>query len=256
MVILCSKTYYRRDNEGHDISLTSSCSRTTGTYPRFPTWTSRCTLVVWRYEAATCWTWSAKSCASLVPSCWSTDRLARLLALPSSPSGELVRNRWHWSEIYSGSTTAAPLHPYNDEDEDKDDVDGMEDSCEQLAANDDDDNNEMGRMRPRPDRMGQWHWRAPVMKTTMTVARKGRTQYDYKAESPSHGQAWVSALHVRPSGKPWLLRKVVRCTTRCAIASPDGRPLCPGRENSCSATLWTAALAERPTMAPGIFSVA
>ena len=75
-------------------------------------------------------------------------------------------------------------------------------------------------------------------------------------ESPSCGQAWAGTLLGRPSGKPWPLIKVTCCTAWCATISPDGRPSCPGRENSCSGTWWTASSTERPMMAPGIFSVA
>ena len=75
-------------------------------------------------------------------------------------------------------------------------------------------------------------------------------------ESPSCGQAWASTLLGRPSGKPWPLIKVTCCTAWCATISPDGTPSCPGRENSCSGTWWTASSTERPMMAPGIFSVA
>ena len=70
---------------------------------------------------------------------------------------------------------------------------------------------------------------------------------------------WTSlgnGLCGRVSGKPWLLRKVTHCTAQCATTSSHSRPSYLGRENCGSATWWTAASSERPTTAPGIFSVA
>ena len=75
-------------------------------------------------------------------------------------------------------------------------------------------------------------------------------------ESPSYGQAWASGPPGQPMGKPWPLRKVTCCTAWRATTYPDVRPSYPGWKNSCSAIWWTAASSERPTMAPGIFSVA
>ena len=70
---------------------------------------------------------------------------------------------------------------------------------------------------------------------------------------------WTS-LGRRPAqaamGKSWPPSKVTCCTAWSVTASADGRTSCLGWENSCSATWWTAVSIERPTTAPGIFSVA
>ena len=66
--------------------------------------------MAWRYEAATCWTWSAMLCASVAPSQWHMDHLAHLPALPRSGT---LTPAWNWwgTDGAGPKYTAALLPP-------------------------------------------------------------------------------------------------------------------------------------------------
>ena len=94
----------------------------------------------------------------------------------------------------------------------------------------------------------------PPRRTCVSAITKWARQVAW-LESSNCEQAWGTGLCGRASGKPWLLRKVTHCTAQCATTSSNSRPSYLGRENGGSAAWWTAASSERPTTAPGIFSV-
>ena len=104
---------------------------------------------------------------------------------------------------------------------------------------------------PQPGRQK----RSPPPRRTCVSAITKRARQVAWLESSNCGQAWGTGLCGRASGKPWLLRKVTHCTAQCATTSSNSRPSYLGRENGGSATWLTAASSERPTTAPGIFSV-
>ena len=95
----------------------------------------------------------------------------------------------------------------------------------------------------------------PPRRTCVSAITKWARQVAW-LESSNGRQAWGTGLCGRASGKPWLLRKVTQCTAQCATTSSNSRPSYLGWKNGGSATWWTATSSERPTTAPGIFSVA
>ena len=213
----------------------------------------------------------------------------------TNASPELVRYRWCWPQIYSCAAASMHTRPYNKGDNDDDYTEDMlersavagvsmddEEMGEEEAKagrngsatpeGGDDDNNDNHDNCEQGEDTYKMPARSDIINIIIpAVARKKKnkpaTMPDLRHCNHRAGQAgglagvsklWTSLGRHPAWSAIWkaLATEVTRCTAWCATISPDGRPSCPGRENSCSGTWWIASSTERPMMAPGIFSVA
>ena len=210
-------------------------------------------------------------------------------------SPKLVRYRWCWPQIYSCAAASMHARPYDKGDNDDDYTEDMlgrsavagvsmddEEMGEEEAKagwngsatpeGGDDDNNDNHDSCEQGEDTYKMPARSDIINIIIpAVARKKKnkpaTMPDLRHCNHRAGQAgglagvsklWTSLGRHPAWSAIWkaLATEVTRCTAWCATISPDGRPSCPGRENSCSGTWWIASSSEKPMMAPGIFSVA